>query len=140
MLAEILKLDGDLFLDLTVDGCRDKDLSRLTQPLDPRSHVHPVAVYVVVVDDDVANIYFHPKFNAAVFRNFRTAQRHSLLDIDSVLNGIHGAWELDQDSIAGRLEDPPAVLLDLGIEQLLPECLELRQGARLVFANKPAVS
>jgi hypothetical protein len=39
-----------------------------------------------------------------------------MLDFDSAIDGIGGALELHQRSVAGGLKDAPAVLLRLGLE------------------------
>ena len=57
-----------------------------------------------------------------------------------LLDGIDGARELDQHTIAGGLEDAAVVLGCAGVEDLFAKRLELRQRPGLVRAHEPGIA
>jgi hypothetical protein len=65
---------------------------------------------------------------------------HRVVDFDRASDRIDDARELDQQAVPGRLDDPAAMLGDLGIDQFASVCLEGCQRADFVSAHDPAVS
>ena len=53
---------------------------------------------------------------------------------------LDGARELDQETVAGGLDDATTVLADLGADELAPDRLEAGEGALLVLPHKAAVA
>ena len=70
----------------------------------------------------------------------RILRRHAALDFDGAAHGIHGAGELDQHAVPGRLDDTPAVGGDGGIDKSFSGRLEPGQRAFLVRTHKAAIS
>ena len=68
------------------------------------------------------------------------AAGHRPLDFDRRLQGVDHPGELDQEALAGGLDDAPPELGDQGIEDLVAQRLEAGQGARLVRPHEPAVA
>jgi hypothetical protein len=90
-----------------------------------RSNINAIAKDVVAVDDDIANGYSHPKLDARrgpLGRSFR----HFLLNRNSATHGIHGTRELDQQAVAGGLDNAATVRRNSGVDDFTPmrfQCL-----------------
>ena len=65
--------------------------------------------------------------------------RHSLLHLDRVAHGIDHAAKLGQHPVPHELDDAPAMLGDLGIDDVLADRFEGREGAFLVGPDETAV-
>ena len=68
------------------------------------------------------------------------ARGHAALDVDRAPDRVDHAGELDEEAVAGGLDDPAGVRGDGGIDQLAPVRLQRGQGAVLVGAHEPAVA
>ncbi len=116
------------------------DTSWLCNVLQPRRNVYAVPVDVVLFNNHVALVDAHSEFNTLVLGNMGVSLSHGALDIDGTLNGIEDRGELDKESIAGRFDNTPGVLGDLGIDHLFAMGLELSQGSGLISPHQPAVT
>ena len=140
LLAHVLEAEAELVADLIVHDARNHDAAGIGERLQPGRHVDAVAVNIVPVDYDVADVDADAEFNALVRRHFGVALDHSALNVDGAADGIDHADELHEHPVAGRLDDPAPVLGDLGVDQFLAMRLELAQRAFLIDAHQPAVA
>ena len=140
LLTEIVETVGQLVLDLDADRRRDADTARLGERLEPCGDVDPVAVNVVVLDDDVAEVDADPERDAPVLRHTRVALGQALLHLDRALHRLDHARELDQRAIAHQLDDAAVVLGDLRFDEFLAMRLERCERARLVGRHEPRVA
>jgi hypothetical protein len=69
----------------------------------------------VPVEHDVAKIDPHAEFDPPLGRHIDVALGHFALHFDRTAHRVDDAWAFDEQTVAGGLDDPPAVLLDLGI-------------------------
>ena len=67
MLAEIDKCHVNFPLDLIVDNCRDVHLPGVAQAFKPSGHVYAVAIDVLPVHDDVAEVDAYPQLDPLAF-------------------------------------------------------------------------
>ena len=95
---------------------------------------------VAVLDDDVTEVHADPEYDPAFLRRPRIAFGHLPLHGNRAGDGLDHARELDQNAVAGGLNDAAAVLGDLGIDQCGAMRLEPREGVFLVGAHEPAVT
>ena len=65
---------------------------------------------------------------------------HCLLELDGGAQRIDGAGELDQRSVAGQLDQPPAVARQYRLEALLAVFSQARQRAALVAAHQAGIA
>src|SRR5208283_6057493 len=96
------------------------DPTRLGQRLQPRCDVDAIAEDVVAIDDNVADVDPDTKLDPLFGRNTRVALGHATLHIDRTAHRIDYARELQQQAIAGGLDDPAAVFGDLWVNKLPP--------------------
>ena len=141
LLAAIFKNDVELAADLLVSAAREADAARLGDAFQPCGDVDAVAKNVVVFDDNVADIDADTQRDALVLRLSGVALGHAVLNFDGATHGVDGAGELDQDSVAGPLDDAAAVLGDLRVDQeFAPMRLKPRQRAFLIGPHQAAVT
>ena len=95
---------------------RQRDAAGLGERLQPRRHVHAVAVDVVAFDDDFAEIDADPVADALGFGRAPFGLRRRLLDRQRAVDRGDHARELDQRAVAHQLDDAPAVRGDARIE------------------------
>ena len=112
----------------------------LGQAFEPRCDVDPVAVDVVLVDDDVAEIDADAEPYATRLQNIRVAHPHLALDLDRAAHRVDDAGEFDEQPVAGRLNDATAMFGDLGIGYFASQRCECRAGALLVLSHQPRVA
>src|SRR5262249_57044496 len=68
------------------------------------------------------------------------APGHAALHDQRAAHGVDDARKLDQDAIAGGLDDAAAMIRDGGIDQLQSHGAQSRERALLVDADQPAVA
>src|SRR5439155_26398673 len=77
-----------LVLDLLVDRARDVDRTRLGNTLDAGGNVDAVAVDIVLLNDDIAEIDANSVFDPGILRNRGVAADEVLLDDDAASNSL----------------------------------------------------
>jgi hypothetical protein len=90
--------------------------------------------------DDVAEIDADAKADAFGLQPVGVPVRHSLLDYDGAAHGVDDRGELDQNAVAGGLEDAAAVLGDQRIDQFAPIAFESGEGSLLVRSHQPRIA
>ena len=140
LLAHVLEAEAQLVSHLVVDLARNHDAAGLGERLQPRGHVDAVAINIVVVADDVADVDADAELDAPIGWHIGIAFGHAALDFDGAAHSIDDADEFHQHAVAGGLDDAAPVLGDLGIDQFLAMRLELAKRAFLVDAHQPAVA
>ena len=87
-----------------------------------------------------ADVNPHAELDALRRWHGLVAGRHLALHVDRATHRVDNASELDQEAVAGGLDDASAMLTDFRIDQLAPMRLEPREGIFLVGAHEPAVA
>ena len=70
----------------------------------------------------------------------RHSRGHRPLHLNRAAHGVDDAGELDQQAVAGGLDDAAAMLGDLRVDQLAPDRLQPRERAFLVRAHQPRIA
>ena len=83
----------------------DADAAGFRDPLQTRGDVDAIAKNIVLIDDDIADVYADTKFNPNILRYVGVLLSHSALDVDGATSCAYGAGELDQHAVAGCLDD-----------------------------------
>ena len=125
---------------MVANGARDADTPRFGQAFQPRSHVDAIAVDVVALNDDVAEVDTDAKLDTSRFGNLGIARGHALLDVHGALHRFHDTGKLGQGPVADQFHDAAVMLGDLGIEKLFAVRLERFPRARLVLAHEAAIA
>ncbi len=82
--------------------------------------IHSIAVDVVALDDDVAEVHPDPKLQPPIFRHIYFALKHATLDLDRASDRAHHARKLHEDPVAGQLDRAPLMLRDRAIDWINP--------------------
>ena len=119
---------------------RNAHTAWLGHRLQARGDVDAVAIDVVVLDDDVAEIDADAKPDPLGLSGALVAIDHAALDHGRTLDGVDDAGELDQRAVAHELDHAAAEFLDSGVDQFAPAALQPLKRADLVLAHEPAVA
>ena len=92
----------------------------------------PIAINVVVFDDNVADVDTDTKANPPILGNAVVAV--DMLDFDSTMDRLNSAGELDQKAIALQLDDAAFVLANFGLDQFF---LCARSALRVPASSSP---
>src|SRR6185437_13892558 len=122
--AARLDADRDLAANLIGDRARDVDRTGLGQSLDPRRDIDAVAVNVVALDDDVADIDADAERDAVALGDVRVALGDALLHFDRACDRVHRAGEFDQCAVADELDGAAGVGGNGRIDDLAPQGFE----------------
>jgi hypothetical protein len=106
----------------------------------PRRHVHAVAIDIVTLDDDVAQIDPDAKIDPPVGGYVLVSAGHALQNRHGALHRADDTGELHQGAVTHELHDAPFVRGNFRIDQLGAMRLERHQGSRLVSLHEPAVA
>jgi hypothetical protein len=140
LLAHCLEAEGKLLLDLPRDLGRHPDAARLRQLLQSCGNVDALAVTVVALDDDLAEVEPDPHLEALIVRHCSVAFRQAALQADRALDGIDDAAELGKQPIAHQLENAAVVPRNLRLEQFLSARHQPPMRARLVTLHQGGVA
>ena len=136
----ILRGEVELVAHLVVHDAAHTDTARLGERFQTRRYIDAVAIDVVVVEDDVAEIDPDAELDALILRHPSVALGHRLLHLDRAAHRVDDTGELDQQPVAGGLDDPAPMLLDLRITQLAADRLQRGERALLVRPHQPRIA
>ncbi len=114
--------------------------ARLGQRFEPGCNVDAVAEDVAILDDDVADIDAHAKFDAALCRCCGVAGDHLPLHLDRTAHRVDDAGELGKEAVAGRFDDATPMLGDFGIAEFTANRTQRRERALFVLAHQPRIA
>jgi hypothetical protein len=110
------------------------------QRFEPGRQVDAIAVEILAIDHDVADIDADAEFDLAIIGDPGIAIMHAGLDLDSTARGVEHAAELDEEAVAHHLEDAPAVFRYGRIEELAAMLPKSAERAFLIGLHKSAVA
>src|SRR5260370_1378140 len=105
-LAEIGYIESEPRSLLTIGVFGKTKRARVGCPFQSRGDIDAVPHKIaVVLLDDIAQMDAHPELDATFRRQTGIALEHAGLHLDGAANGVHHAAELDENAIAGALND-----------------------------------
>jgi hypothetical protein len=140
LLAHVLETEKKLIAHLVVHYSRDAYTAWLGRRLETCRDVDAVAIDVVVIADDVADVEADAEQDSPVRGHLRVALHHSALNVDRAAYCVDNADEFNQHAVASRLHDATAVLDNLRVHESLAVTFEVPQSPFLIGAHEPAVS
>jgi hypothetical protein len=123
-----------------MDKVRDAKAARPGEPFQPCGEIDTVAVNVIALDDDIAEVDPDAKLDGLPGIAPGVAFGHRALDFNRAAHRVDDAGELDQGAVAHQLDDAPVVLGNRGIDQFGPVTLKPRQRAGLILAHEARVA
>jgi hypothetical protein len=124
---------------LLMHSTRDADAAWFGETLETRRDVDAVAVDLLALDHNVAEVDADAEFHPAFERNRDVFGFERGLDLDRALDRIHDAGELREHAVTGGVDEPAAMLLDEGVNDfaIRGKCLQRRL---LIFPHEAAVA
>jgi hypothetical protein len=110
------------------------------QRFEARGDVDAVAENVAVLDDDVALMDADAKFDALGGRDARGPLGHVALHCGGAAQRIDDAGELNEQAVAGGLDDAALIVGDARVDQFAPQCPQLRQRPFLIETDEPRIA
>jgi hypothetical protein len=107
----------------------------LSQAFQASRDIHSIPEDVVVFDNDVSHMDADTKFDAPVRWDLGIPFGHAVLHFGRTTQGVDDARELDQQAVAGGLDEATLVLGDLWIEKIAAQRFEAFERAFLVRAR-----
>src|SRR5215813_15280438 len=107
--SEVLEPGVEFSLHLVKDHSGNANASGIGQFFEPRRDVHTVAIDVISVDDDIADIDSDSKHDRLVVGNLQVALCNTALNGDRAFHGVDRAGELDQGAVAHEFHHAPSV-------------------------------
>src|SRR4029079_6897857 len=109
LFALVDEFDFELVADLVTHHRRTGNAAGPRQRFEPARQVDAIAVEIVTIYNDVADIDANAEFDLAIIRDPGIAIMHAGLDLDSTARGVEHAAELDEEAVTHHLEDAPTV-------------------------------
>jgi hypothetical protein len=103
--------------------------ARIGQSFEPGGDIDPVAEDVAILDDDVALMDADAQLDPLGFGNTGIATSHRLLRFGRTAQCIDDAGELDEEPVAGRLDQPPAMRSDRRVDHFGPDGPQSVEGS-----------
>jgi hypothetical protein len=139
LFAQILVLQGQFILDLVVNRAREEHPAWVGQPLQPGGHIDPITVDLFAIDHHIAHVQADAKLHAAVRQQCGILGFQCVLDCHRALHGIDRARELGQHTVARRVHDAAAMLVNEGVGNLAVSMQGVHRR-RLICAHEAAVA
>ena len=114
LLTHFGDIERELAFDLLIGVVGKPDRAGTGQRLDSGGDIDPVAVDVALVDDNVTDVDAYAELNPTIFGNIGIAFGHGALDLHGAADGVNSACELDQRTVARRLDDTAAMFRNFG--------------------------
>jgi hypothetical protein len=137
---QLLAGEREFFEQVIVRLARNANSARFGYTLKPCGDVHAFAVNIVIVDDDVAEVYADPKFDLLIETYPGVPLAHAALQFNGASYRVNHGCELDQHAVSGRLDDTASMFFDFRIDQCSPMLLQLSERAFLIHAHETAVA
>ena len=115
-------IEGEFSTRMIQDSLGDTDAAGLGERFQPSGNVNAIAVDVVVIDHDIAEIDADADIDAGGRWLARIALRHAALEVNRTAHRIDDATEFDEYAVTNGFDDAAVMLGDLRIEQLAPVC------------------
>jgi hypothetical protein len=112
LFTQIVKCEVEPTRSVFLNTGRNADPARISQTFEPSRHVHAIAEDVAVLHYHVAHINAHPQVNAFLISDSGITLGQCILKFNRTLKGIDDTGELNQQSVPGGFDDPPAMLGD----------------------------
>src|SRR6516225_1966023 len=140
LLAHVFEGDIETACGILLNAGRDADAAWLGQAFEPRRDIDAVAKDIAVLDDDIALVNADPKLDAPIRWQYGIALGHCRLHLSGRAERVDDAGELDQEAVAGGLDDAALMVGDLRIDDFGAQHPEPAQGPFLVGLDQARVA
>ena len=131
LFAQIIEGDVEAVAHLLVRRGAEANPARLGQRFETGGDIDAVAEDVAILNDDVADIDAHAKFDAPLRPCRGVAGYHLALHFDGAAHRVDDAGKLDKKAIAGSLNNSAPMFGDLRIAEFMAD--RPQRGERTLF-------
>jgi hypothetical protein len=135
---KITKARGQRFPDLSVSVTGNAHPSGLSDPLQARGYVDPIAQKVATSNHHVPDMDADAEAECTIHAYASVHVTERLLDLDGTLDGIDGGGKFGQYAVACGVGDPAPMLRNEPVHDLTVS-RESTEGPHLVLAHQPGV-
>src|SRR5262245_11569197 len=139
-MAKVVEANFDFVSHIVIGSAGDEDAAGFGERFETGGDVDTIAVEIAALDHNVTQIDADAQHNVAVVAQIAVGGSHVVLQLDRALHSIDCTAKLDEDTVAGKLEDTPLMLGDQRLQYLLPPGLEPDQCASLILLHEAAVT
>ena len=126
---------------MPISVLRQTNPAGLADALQPRGDIDAVSHQIAVaLLDHVAQMDTDAELDALVGRDAGIALDHAILHLDGAARRVDHAAELDDDPVAGALDDAAVVESDGRIHEIAAQRAQQRQRTLLIGAGEPAIA
>jgi hypothetical protein len=118
----------------------DTDAAGLSDAFEAGPNVHPIAEDMAFLSYDVAEVIAYAQLDPVLGWDPRIALRDSRLLLDRATRAVPHTAELDQNSVAGMLDNATAVFSDLSFQEFTSMSMDPGERGFLLEAHEPAAA
>jgi hypothetical protein len=138
-LSKITKFSGHPAHDSFSCIARNEDAAWRRLPFETSRNVNAIAIEIITVNDNVSDVNADPKRDTLVVASIEICCGHRPLELDSRVERIDDAGELNQRAITNQLDEPTAVASQSWFKQLGPVLSQYRQSSAFVALHQARV-
>jgi hypothetical protein len=136
--SDVLERHAQIVVDLLADVSGDADAVGRRERLETGGDVHAVPGNVAAIDDNVADVNADAEAKPGFDTPVGFECDHVALNVDAAFQRCGGAGELGQKAITRGLDQAATMFYDLGLDNLVPQPAQPREGQRLVVLHQSA--
>jgi hypothetical protein len=140
LFAEVLKVQLQLVPDVIPHRTRDDDPARLCQPFQPGGDIDPIAIDVISLNDNIAEVDPDAEGDVLVGPKVRVPLADALLNPDRAAHSLDDTGELRQEAVAGFLDEGRAMCRGRSLDQIAIQSREARVSTLLVARHEATVA
>src|SRR6267378_6913592 len=106
---------------MVADWSGDRDPAGRGNALQAGRDVDTVAKNILSLNNHVAHVHAHAKFDALILRCTSISFSDATLQLGGARHRVHDTGKLHQHSVAGQFDDSSLMLADFGINEISPQ-------------------
>jgi hypothetical protein len=140
LLAHVFESEVEAARRIFLNARGDTDTARLGEAFEAGRDIDAVSEDVAVLDDDVALVNADAEFDAMLRRHRGIAFGHTSLDLSRATQRTDDTRKLDEQTVAGGLDEAAAMSGDLRVDHLGAERLQPAEGPFFVRFDKARIA
>jgi hypothetical protein len=112
-----------------------EDFTGIGKPFKARRYVHAIALYILALDDNIAQVDSDPKPNPIAFRYLEVSGYHTLLYDNCTANGFNWAVKHRKEAIATGTYQVSPMFNDRRIDKFCEQSFDTFYGPPFVGAH-----
>src|SRR6516225_9982215 len=140
LLAQILEREVELTRHVLLHPSRHTDPTGFSQAFEASRDIYSIAENVAVLNDNIANINAHSKFDAFLGGVLCIALGRGVLNLRCTPHGIDDTCELSQQTVPGSFDDASSMFANLRVDHVGADRSQSVESTFLICTNEPRVA